>query len=304
MKKNKILIVGGTGFIGFHLVKKCISKNWKVECVSTKPPAKYRKVKNVKYIIADISKRKYLKKKIKSYYNVVVNLGGYVDHTNKTKTFKSHYIGCKNLYEILKTRKPKVFIQMGSSLEYGPNISPLKEDFKCNPTSIYGKSKLLATKFLLKKSHENKFPVVILRLFQAYGPFQDINRLIPIVINGCIKNKSFACSPGYQLRDFIYIDDVIKLILISIKNRNAKGNIFNVGLGKPKKVRQVINDIRSIVNKGKPQFGKIKMRKDEIKNIYANINKAKKVLKWRPKMNFKKGIKKTINYYKKYGNKQ
>ena len=75
-----------------------------------------------------------------------------------------------------------------------------------------------------------------------------------------------------------------------------------MGLGKPKKVRQVIYDIRSIVNKGKPQFGKIKMRKDEIKNIYANINKAKKVLKWRPKTIFKKGIKKTINYYKKYGN--
>ena len=302
MKKKKILIVGGTGFIGFHLVKKCVSKKWEVDCISTKLPSKDRKVKNARYIIADISKRKNLEKRIKSYYNFVVNLGGYVDHSNKTKTFKSHYIGCKNLYEVFKTKKPRVFIQMGSSLEYGPNISPLKEDFKCYPTSIYGKSKLLATKFLLKKSYENNFPVVVLRLFQAYGPFQDINRLIPIVIKACIKNKSFACSSGYQLRDFIYIDDVINLILISIKNKNAKGNIFNVGLGKPKKVRQVIYDIRSIVNKGKPQFGKIKMRKDEIKNIYANINKAKKVLKWRPKTIFKKGIKKTIKYYKKYGN--
>ena len=303
MKKNNILIVGGTGFIGFHLAKEFAGKNWDVSCVSTKPPLKNRRINKVKYITVNISNKKKLKKKIKKRFNIVVNLGGYVDHKNKTKTFRSHFIGCQNLYDVFKNKKLKIFIQMGSSLEYGSNVSPLIENLKCKPKSIYGKSKLLATNFLLKKFNKEKFPAIVLRLFQAYGPNQDINRLIPIVIEGCIQNKKFACSTGNQLRDFIYIDDVIKAITSCVNSKNAIGNIFNIGLGKPKKVKSVIKNIRSIINSGQPQFGKIKMRKDEIKSIYPNINKAKKILKWQPKIEFRKGLIKTIKYYSKNANK-
>lgn len=300
MSKNSILIVGGTGFIGFHLAKNCIKKNWKVTCVSTSSPTNNRRIRDAKYIITDISDKKKLSKSIKKKYDYVVNLGGYVDHKNKKKTYKSHYIGCKNLINVLKDKTPKVFLQMGSSLEYGKNISPLKENYKCEPTSIYGKSKLLATEYLLKKYRKEQFPIVVLRLFQAYGPHQDINRLIPIVIDGCIKNIKFACTSGRQLRDFIYIDDVLKAIFFSLKDKKALGNIFNIGFGKPKKINYVIKKINSILKSGMPQFGKIKMRKDEIESIYPDIKKAKKLLKWRPKISFNKGLIKTIKYYLDY----
>ena len=98
--KNNILIVGGTGFIGYHLAKKSLKKGWKVTSVSSKPPKKIRYLSKVKYIICDITKKKSLKKSIKRSFKYIVNLGGYVDHTNKKKTFKSHYTGCKNLREI------------------------------------------------------------------------------------------------------------------------------------------------------------------------------------------------------------
>ena len=91
--------------------------------------------------------------------------------------------------------------------------------------------------------------------------------------------------------------------VIKVNSKNAIGNIFNIGLGKPKKVKSVIKNIRSIINSGQPQFGKIKMRKDEIKSIYPNINKAKKILKWQPKIEFRKGLIKTIKYYSKNANK-
>ena len=297
MYKKNILIIGGTGFIGYHLSRKCIKKKYLVTSFSTKLPSKKRYIKGVKYIITNIADKKKLNKKINKRYDYVVNLGGHVDHTNKKKTFSSHYIGCKNLVEILSKNFPKVFLQMGSSAEYGDQKSPLVENVKCKPNSIYGKSKLLSTNYLLKINKQKKFPAIIFRLFQAYGPKQDINRIIPIAIEGCIKNKKFNCSSGVQLRDFVHIEDVIEAIFLSFNKKKALGNIINIGSGKPKKIKAVINRIKSYTKRGFPQFGKLNMRKEEIIKNYADINKAKKLLKWKPKISFSKGLTTTINSY-------
>ena len=72
----------------------------------------------------------------------------------------------------------------------------------------------------------------MLRLYQVYGPGQDLNRLIPITISGCLKNKSFPCSEGKQFRDFAYVVDIVDAILKSLKNKKALGEIINIGTGK------------------------------------------------------------------------
>ena len=90
MNNKKILITGGTGFIGYHLAKKCLKLNWSVTSLSTKKPKKIRKLKRVKYLIGDISDKKKLIKIIKpNSYDYVVNLAGYVDHSYKKKTMNS-----------------------------------------------------------------------------------------------------------------------------------------------------------------------------------------------------------------------
>ncbi len=301
MKLNKkLLIVGGTGFIGSKLAKKTVEKGWKVFSISTNKPKKLRKVSKVKYLICDISKKRLLKKKIKTNFDYVVNLGGFVDHRNKVKTYNSHYIGCKNLAQIFLKKSIKSFIQIGSGLEYGNFSSPQKENNSCKPNSIrsiYGRSKLLSTLYLKKLYRKKKFPVTILRLYQAYGPEQDTNRFIPIIINGCIKNKKFACTEGKQFRDFIHVDDVIDSILKSLTNKKAKGEIFNIGSGKPKKIKNIIVEIKKIIKSGQPQYGKIKMRKDERLKMYPSIKKVRKLINWSPKISFKKGIKNTIKSY-------
>ena len=141
--------------------------------------------------------------------------------------------------------------------------------------------------------------MTILRLYQAYGPYQDINRLIPIVISACKKNIKFNCSDGNQFRDFIYIDDIIDAILKCLQNKKAVGKIYNLGSGQPKQIKNIISKISNYYSGGKPQYGKIKLRKDESKIIYANINKIKNELKWKPKTSFDYGMKKTFIYYDK-----
>ena len=143
-----------------------------------------------------------------------------------------------------------------------------------------------------------KYPVIILRFFLIYGSKQDDNRILPQVIRGCLKNKKFNVSKGDQIRDFCYIDDAINAIFLALKSEKTNGEIFNIGSGKPKKIKKVINQICKIIGKGKPQFGKISYRKGENMKLYPNINKARIKLKWKPKMNFDRGIRIVINSFK------
>ena len=295
--KKKILILGGTGFIGYHLAKEALRRGFKVSSLSKNNPVKKRYLKKVKYIISDISNKNFINQIINEDFQYVVNLAGYIDHSDKIKTYKSHYVGCKYISNFFLKKKIKRFIQVGSSMEYGLAKSPQKENFKCKPRSVYGKAKFLSTKYLLDLYKKKKFPITIIRLYQVYGPYQDLNRFIPIVINSCKDNKDFPCSHGRQYRDFLYINDLIDAIFLILKNEKAKGEIFNIGFGKSLKIKKIIQRILSYYKSGNPQFGKIKLRKEEQMKIYPDIRKARRILNWKPKINFLKGLAKTIQYY-------
>ena len=294
---KNILIIGGTGFIGYHLAKKCLKKNFKVTSISKNQPKKIRFLKKVKYIICDINNKKILKK-IDNNFDYVVNLGGYVDHKNKQETYRSHYLGLKRLTKIFIKKKIKKFIQIGSSMEYGRVKSPQKENFNCYPESIYAISKFLSTKHLITLYKKKKFPAVILRLYQVYGPNQDKNRLIPIIIDSCKNNKSFPCSSGVQLRDFLFVDDLIDAILRCL-DKKVEGKIINIGSGKIIQVKKIINQIVDFYKAGKPLFGSIKLRNEEMLRVYPSLLSARKFLGWKSKVSFGKGILKTINFYNK-----
>ena len=296
---KKILIIGGTGYIGYNLAKLLIKKNWSVTVISINRPKKSRLIKNVKYIKCNISNKNDVFKKINERFYYVVNLGGYVDHVNKKKTFSTHFIGVKNLYNFFCSRnyKLRLFLQIGSSAEYGKTRSPHNENSKCNPKMIYGKSKLKATKFLLKKFKENAFPVCVFRYYQIFGPGQDLNRFIPIVINACKKNQDFPCSSGLQFRDFLYIDDAIEAIRKSLNNKKVIGKIINVASGKPIQLKKIINFIKIKIKGGQPLFGQIKLRKDEPIKIYSKNKLAKNQLNWKIKNSFFKDLNKTLNEY-------
>ena len=139
--------------------------------------------------------------------------------------------------------------------------------------------------------------MTILRLYLAYGPYQDINRFIPIIIDGCLRDINFNSSKGTQKRDFIYVSDVIDIIIKSLNSKKTNGQILNIGSGRPIKLKKIIESIKKIIKKGKPIYGKIGLRKDEILNIYPSMQKVKRILKWHPKVEFTVGLKKTIQYY-------
>lgn len=297
MKKKKLLIIGGTGFLGHHLAKKYNTK-YIVTSISLNHPKKEKKIKGVRYLIADISKKQELIKKIKTKFNIVVNLGGYINHKNKNLAIKTHFNGCKNLINFFKDKNIELFIQIGSSTEYGKQKSPNFENMNCNPKTIYAQSKLNASKYLINFSKKYDFPYVILRFYQVYGPEQKQNRLIPMVINSSLDDLHFKCSSGIQKKDFLYITDAINAISKCFNNNKIFGNIINIGSGQRISIKKLILKIVKKVGYGKPIFGVLGMRSDEPKNSYPSIKKANKILNWKPKTSLETGLRMTISYYK------
>ena len=298
--KKKILITGGTGFIGYHLAKKCVRMGWEVTSFSKKKPKPIRTLKEVNYLFGDLTKKKDLKV-LKKKFDYIVNAAGVVDHSSNPKVYKAHYLGCKNLANFFLKKKIKLFLQVGSCVEYGPQKSPQKEDYKTKINdlkSMYSKGKLAASKYLMELYDKYRFPVVIFRLYLNYGPNQDFNRFLPVIIDGCIRGKKFPCSSGIQYRSFTFVDDLVRAMVIALKKTHLSGNVFNIGNNKPVKIKRIVQYIKRYVKKGTPLYGKIKFRKDEIKHLYPNISKAKLLLNWQPKVSFSKGLSRTINYYK------
>ena len=296
VKKTKLnlLVVGGTGFIGYHVILAAKKKGLNITSLSIHRPKKKRYVKNVKYITANIANFEELKKKVKTNFNYVVNLGGYGRHDDFAKgggeIFKNHFLGVVNLTKIFSKKKIKKFIQIGSSEEYGKTKAPQSENLEGYPTSPYALAKLASTKYLQILYKKEKFPSTILRLFLVYGPHQDENRALPQIIKGCLKNKKFPTTKGNQIRDFCYIDDVVDAIFLTMFSKTSNGEIINIGSGETFKIKNVIEKVRQIIGKGKPQYGKMSLRKNENINLYPKIEKAKIKIKWYPKIKFDQGI--------------
>ncbi len=299
---RKILVIGGTGFIGYHVITEAKKRKWDITSISLNKPKKKRYHKNVNYKQVDIKDFKSLKKKINSKYDFVVNAGGYGKHPESSKSgkklFNSHFLGIVNLVNILSKKKLKKFIQIGSSAEYGKAKSPQRENSVCLPKTYYALAKFSCTNFLQNFYQVNSFPATILRFFLVYGPKQDKNRILPQLIENCLKNKAFATTKGEQYCDFCYIDDAVRAIFKTLTSKKTDGEIINIGSGKPLQIKKVIKQIVKTIGSGKPLFGKIKYKKNTNMRLYPNITKAKKILKWKPKLNFLKGLNLTINSYR------
>jgi len=296
---KKILVIGGTGFIGFHVIKEALKRKWKVTSISLTKPNGNRRQKKVKYIILNLTNFKKLKKKINENYDFVVNAAGYNKITSLSESlFDSHFLGLLNLLKVIKTKKLKKFIQIGSSAEYGKATSPQRENAICLPKTSYAIAKFACTNFLQNYHRNNNFPATILRFFLVYGPNQGKNRVLPEVIEACLRNKKFATTLGNQKCDFCFIDDAIEAIFKTLFTSKSNGEVINIGYGKPLKIKDTINLVCKLIGKGQPLFGKLKYKKGTNMKLYPDIRKAKKIIGWTPKINFFHGIKKTIATYK------
>ena len=299
---HRLLIVGGTGFIGRNLVLNALEKGFNIVVLSLNEPSSQQKVEGVDYLQKDITKPIQTSNQLtKTPFDYVVNLSGYIDHCRFLEggheLIKAHFEGVQNLLQWLDWSKLKRFVQIGSSDEYGNHPAPQHEEMRELPISPYSLGKVASTQFLQMLHRTQGFPAVILRLFLTYGPGQDNKRFFPATIQGCLSDDPFPTTAGEQLRDFCYVDDIAQGILATLTNEQVNGEIINLASGNPVTIRHATELIQKTLGRGTPEFGKIPYRVGENMALYADVSKAKRILDWKPVVPFEEGVERTIDEY-------
>ncbi len=303
VRDSKIIVAGGSGFIGRNLIVDLLTNGYEVISISKNEAKVKNKMKGVHYIFHDLCNPINIQNfEILKNINSIINCSGYINHQNffngGQAVFNDHFKSIISLTKLAIDLKIESFVHIGSSDEYGKNLSPIEENVREDPISPYALGKLNSTHFLQQCFKQNILNPVILRPFLVFGEKQNRDRFLPFLINNCIEDNKFNVTKGEQIRDYLYIKDFNKAVINSIGNKKAYGEVINIASGIPITIKEVIKQTVEIIGSGKPNFGGINYRIGESMELYANINKAKKLLNWEPKYEFKDSLKKVINSYR------
>ena len=301
MTMGRMLVVGGSGFIGHALCRTAQERGYTVSSLSMHVPAK--SLDGVEYLACNLADREALKALLNGrQFDYLVNCGGYIDHrsyfSGGRELIGAHFDGAQNLLDAVDAAKLKRFVQIGSGDEYGNAAAPQVETTREAPISPYSLGKTAATHFLQMLWRMDKFPAVTLRIFLAYGPGQGDKRFLPQIILGCLRDDRFPVSAGEQLRDFCYVDDVVEGILRTLDVPEVCGQVINLASGIPVSIRAMIEHVCALVGQGQPDFGKIPYRPGENMALWADTTLARELLGWQPQVSLEQGLAKTIEYYR------
>ena len=303
----KILITGGAGFIGSHLVERLIKSKNKIIVIDNLSTGRLENIKkflpNIRFIKADISKinkiKKYFRGVDKVFHlaalaDIVPSIQNPYDYYNSNVTGTLNVLKCSEYYNIKK------LLYAASSSCYGiPKNYPTDEKEPCDPMYPYALTKMMGEQLIQHWFKVYKLKYISLRLFNVYGTKSRTSgtygAMFGVFLAQRLANKSLTIvGDGNQTRDFTYVSDVVDAF-IKAGNSKVNGEIFNVGSGKTVSVIK----IASMLSKKKIYISK---RPREPNCTFADIRKIKKILKWKPRININLGIDlilKNINYWKK-----
>jgi len=298
----KIVVTGGAGFIGSHIVDEYINSGFEVLVIDNLSNGKIENInKKARFEKVDLKEKNKIEKIIKEFNPDIINHHAYISSVSKSEKIKDKFLieMLKNFLNLIYPSKNllKQFIFASSCAVYGEGNPPFKEDDILNPVNLYGLSKILIEKTLIYFSKKYNFKYTILRYSNVYGPRQNSNSesgVISIFINQILNNKPLTIyGDGKNTRDFIYIKDVVKANILSLN----KEGIFNIGTGKETSINELVEIFEKIINK---KLKRKYLNKDSgVKRNYLNTKLSEKILNFESEIELIKGLKITYDYYEK-----
>lgn len=253
---TNLLITGVAGFIGSKIAASAIAKGYKVFGVDDLSQGYASNVpKGVEFLEFDLVNQKNidkLPKNIDFILHLAGQSSGEISFDDPVLDLEKNTVSTLNLIKYGIENKTKKFFYASSMSVYG-NVAdkqPVTEDSLCAPLSCYGVGKLAAENYL--KVYQNQLPYVNFRMFNVYGPGQDMQNLrqgmVSIYLSYALNNQCIPVKGNLQrFRDFIYIDDVVNIWLQAIENPNIKNQCFNLGTGKKTSVLELLNIIKNYI---------------------------------------------------------
>ena len=301
MFKKSLFLIGGGGFIGKNLVR-CLSDNYEITVYD-------------KYIDYDYFNNLGLTIKTKEidltrekipYYvktpNFIINLASIVSAERDMSLFdeliSTNLKILLNLYERFKNEDTlELFIQFGSSEEYGSENSPFVESQREVPTSPYALVKQLSVNTAMMLYRDFSFPAMAVRPGNVFGPLQTKSKFIPYVIDKLIKNEPLKVTPCEQKRDTLYIDDFCWCIAELLKHPDqCRGEIVNVSSGESIELKKIIELAKEYLHStSEVLYGALPYRENEVMDLCCSLDKLSSIIGKSVRFNIEKRLKEYIN---------
>ncbi len=311
----KYLVTGGAGFIGSHISEELVKRDHEVRILDNFLTGKKEN------IVSLLDKIEFIEGDIKDFETCQHALEGvdFVLHQaalpsvprsikDPLTTNENNIRGTLNVLLASREAKVKKVVIASSSSVYGDDTHlPKIESRQGNPLSPYALSKLVGEHYCRIFSQIYGLPTVFLRYFNIFGPRQDpfsqYAAVIPNFITKMLKGeKPIIFGDGEQSRDFTFVSNVVEANILASKAQDVSGEAFNIACGERTTVNSLVNTINEVLNKNIDPVHD-EPRPGDVKNSYAEISKARKMLKYEPLVPFNEGLKKTINWYQE-GNKE
>jgi UDP-glucose 4-epimerase len=313
LKDKRVIVTGGAGFIGSHLVKKLLDSNNQVVVLDNLSSGIFENLpvhSQLTFINGDI-RDSTLTKKLVENSDVIFHLAEFLPNTrqfgpghvvkfsmeNPFFDLDNCVRGTLNVLEAAKEANVKVVFTSSAAVYGDPVEVPIKETTPPNPVSCYGASKLAAETYCKVYSKTHNLPVVIVRLFNIYGPRQR-KCVMHDVLSKLSKNPNALTmlGSGDQERDFVYVDDAVEgLILLSVKEE-ATGQIFNLGTGISTSIKEVVTHIVRILGAEPVVTYTGSSWKGDVGILVADSTKVRGI-GFTPKYSVEQGIKEFVSWY-------
>lgn len=312
LENRKILLTGGTGFLGHHLVQALLYRKADVTLLIQPHEKTWRldSMDETFHIVrATLTNREETKAAVREMrHEVIIHFASMMERRRDLSILDElcahHVESTINLIMAADPEVTKLIINTGTSEEYGEQADPFVETLPIDPVSPYSASKGAATIMATYLSKAIDVPVVTMRPFITYGPGQIHDTLIPFLIKGVLEKRTVELTEGLQYRDFIFVDDLVSCYLAVIaKSASIKTpTVFNVGTGKRLRVRDVVETIADLMSdQDDLKIGARPMRPGEPESMIADIRKAQEVLEWVPTVSLRDGLERTIAWWLEHG---
>lgn len=303
---EKVLVTGGAGFIGSHVVEKLIEKGYKVAVVDNLSTGKKDNIKGceVEFYHCDITDALHLFQVVETFQpDYIIHLAAQVSVTESVKniTYDSmvNIQGSVNVIEAAKKYNIKRIVFSSTAAVYGnPEYLPIDINHKTEPTSPYGLAKYTVEQYLKLAYELYELDYTILRYSNVYGPRQDSKGEggVVAIFSDKLSNheRPIIYGDGNQTRDFVYVKDVAEANVLSLKNN--RNGIYNVSTCERISINDLLNTMFEAINSPiKPIYKE--ERKGDIKHSILDNHQTRHFIGWFPNIFLKEGIKSTIEYY-------